>query len=104
MQEVYSVKAEQNVRVVGIVRELLPENRLVIEVKNPFQSGEILNILPKKRGLAPYDFPVGEITDLTGHQLPRAITNRLVIINGTDQFRMGDILRRIIAKNKDVDS
>jgi hypothetical protein len=86
--------------VAGLVREILSDNRAVIEVKNPFTPGETLNVLPKKRGQESYDITINEIKDLDGNLIPRAITNRLVVIKGEIEFRMGDVMRRIIQEGR----
>ncbi len=95
MQAPQSAKAPQQVRLVGRVRAELPENKYVVDVKNPFTPNELLNVLPSSRNRRQHNLAFRKITDLAGHELQRALTNRLVIVEERGgKLQIGDMLRR----------
>jgi hypothetical protein len=83
-----------DVRIVGVVRETLAGKGAVVDVKNPFCEGDVLNVLPMKKGKMPYEVKIKGITDLEGNRVERALTNRLVIINAEEGLGKGDMLRK----------
>ncbi|MBD3347551.1 MAG: U32 family peptidase [Chitinivibrionales bacterium] len=101
LQEIFSSKAAQSIRVVGIVRELFQDNRAVIEVKNPFTMGEQLSILPSKPGKIPFETEIRTISDLHKRDLERAVTNKLAVITTDRKLHVGDMMRRRKKKIKD---
>jgi putative protease len=96
MQAPFGTKVASAVRVVGVVREMMAENRMVVDVKNTFVSGEKLDVLPIRKTSIHETTLIGRITDLQGLSLDCAITNRLVVVETVQQLHRGDILRRLI--------
>jgi hypothetical protein len=71
----------------------------VVDVKNPFAAGDILNVLPVSKSAMPFETAFDTITSLTGEKLERALSNRVVLCVGTVRLRTGDILRTMLAGN-----
>jgi len=94
LQDVRDMRPVRDVRVVGVVRAIMPDKRAVVDVKNPFSSGDILSVLPQKKKAAPFDTHVLGCTDFSGINLHRALTNRLVIIETELLLGIGDIVRK----------
>lgn len=94
LQDVSRSKRAQRTRMVGMVRESVEGARHLVDVRNPFAAGELLQLVPvgRKRTIEPVR--VGKITDLAGNALERAPTNRIVFIAADRRLRPGDILRR----------
>jgi len=96
MQETSVSKAQSRIRVVGVVKGLLEGGVAVVDVKNPFRAGEKLNVLPVNRKKSPYDIEFTRITDLSGNELERAVTNRVVAAVCDVKLNVGDVVRRRI--------
>ena len=96
MQETSVSKEKSRNRVVGVVKGLLEGGIAVVDVKNPFRAGEKLNILPVNRKKSRYDIEFSKITDLSGNELERAVTNRVVVGICDIKLAVGDVVRRKI--------
>jgi putative protease len=94
LQDTASNRPMPKIRIVGLVREILPGRGIIVDVKNPFCEGDMLNVLPVKKSMMPYDIKVLNITDLAGNILKRALTNNLVIVETGIDFAKGDIFRK----------
>ena len=93
MQDTVASKVPSAIRVVGVVKGKLPKGRVLVDVKNPFQINETVNVLPVNRKKSPYDITITAITDLTGNDIDRAITNRVVAVHSRSKLGIGDVLR-----------
>ncbi|MDG5815581.1 U32 family peptidase C-terminal domain-containing protein [Chitinispirillales bacterium ANBcel5] len=92
-QEVFNSKAQAGYRLIATVKEI-HEGVAVADVKNSFDCGSNVNILPVQHKLAPYEVKIENLTDLNGNTITRAPTNRLVKISITGtRLRPGDMLR-----------
>ncbi len=92
-QDTFSSKAQSGYRLVGTVKEI-HESAAVVDVKNSFNSGITLNILPVQHKLEPYDINAEQITDLAGNSIERTPSNRLVkVVCAEVKLRIGDMLR-----------
>lgn len=96
LQEQIHPKVQASIRVVGIVKALTKDGRGIVDVKNPFTSGNTISILPVASKKAPYETVIDTITDINENVCDRALTNRLVVISIPDQLRVGDILRTVL--------
>jgi putative protease len=94
LQAVHSGKSPSRIRVVGMVKAMLSEHRPLVDVKNPFDAGETLELLPVSASAQPHPITIETITDIEGNPLSRALTNRLVTLKTTPPLRVGDLLRR----------
>jgi U32 family peptidase len=94
LQEPDISHTRSDLRVVGTVKGLMINGDALVDVKNPFSSGDTLNVLPVKQGAAPYDVGISHISDINGNALPRALTNRIVVAATTMPLRVGDMLRK----------
>lgn len=94
MQEVFSSKASSEIRVVGVVKAMLPGGLPVVDVKNRFVAAEELSVLPVNQSKLPFSLVVEKITDLSGNLLPYAPSSRLVVVHTVAQLRPGDMLRK----------
>jgi len=93
LQATDTARSSSRIRVVGIVKATLEAGEAVVDVKNPFQAGETLSLLPVSQK-PPAPVVVTACTDLNGHQLERATTNRLAVVHASVPLRPGDLLRR----------
>ncbi len=100
LQDVADGRPLPDIRIVGVVRELLPGGQAVVDVKNPFCEGDTLNVLPVKRENMPYEISVREIADMAGTRLGRALTNRLVLVKAQGEIGNGDMLRKAACTEK----
>jgi putative protease len=101
-QELFSSKARAGYRLIGVVKAVI-RGRPVVDVKNSFSAGELINVLPVKRGQVPYDLKFDAVRDLDGDGdgdgdgemvLSRANANRLAVLDGCNEnLRVGDMLR-----------
>lgn len=96
LQDHITSKATSKIRVVGVVKALLPGGDPVIDVKNPFVADEKLNILPISSKKDAFDITFSEIMDINGNNLERAITNRLVTTKNKTKLSIGDMIRRVL--------
>ncbi len=98
MQSVSFAKEKSKIRVVGVVKEVLPNCVAVVDVKNPFKTEELLSILPANAKVAPYNLAFTEIVDLSGNSMNTAITNRGVCVKNSSEnkLKVGDMIRRVI--------
>lgn len=96
LQDHITSKATSKIRVVGVVKALLKGGDPVIDVKNPFSSGEKLNVLPVSSKKESCEIIFDSITDINGNNLDRAITNRLVTGECDFKLSVGDMIRRIV--------
>jgi putative protease len=94
LQDVNDNRPMPDVRIVGVVREILAGKGAVVDVKNPFCEGDVLNVLPMRKGKMPYEVTIKGITDLEGNKIEKSLTNRLVIINAEEELGKGDMLRK----------
>jgi U32 family peptidase len=94
LQAVFGSKTRSQLRVLGVVRALLPDRRAVIDVKNPFAPGEIVSVLPSDSTSAVQEILVQTVADLAGRTQERAVTNRLVVVQSDVVLRVGDLLRK----------
>lgn len=94
MQETSVSKAKSKIRAVGVVKGILEGGVAVVDVKNPFLAGEELNILPVNKKKSRYDIAFAKITDLSGNELERAVTNRIVAVKTDVKLSVGDVIRR----------
>jgi putative protease len=94
LQDIADSRPMPDERVVGIVREVLANKGAVVDVKNPFCRGDVLNVLPMRRNKMPFEIVVSGITDLEGVPVERALTNRLVIAEVGEELMKGDMLRK----------
>jgi len=97
IQDVFSSKASAKSRVIGTIKALLPGGLPVIDVKNSFCMGEELEIIPVQQSLDPYTIQFTKITDLSGNQIERAPSSRLVIGITEKSLRIGDMIRRAVS-------
>ncbi len=94
LQALHAVKSGGALRLVGVVREVLSDGSAVIEVKNSFEPGEALSVLPAAPARAPFSVRFASITDLEGRPFERATANRVVKGCPGGGVRSGDMLRR----------
>jgi putative protease len=94
LQDVSDNRPLPDVRIVGVVREILAGKGAVVDVKNPFCEGDVLNVLPMRKDKMPYEVTIRGITDLEGNRVERALTNRLVIVDAEHGLGVGDMLRK----------
>jgi U32 family peptidase len=94
LQDVNDNRPMPDVRIVGVVKEILKGKGAVVDVKNPFSEGDVLNVLPMKKGKMPYEVTIRGITDLEGNWVEKALTNRLVIADMDEGLGKGDMLRK----------
>jgi U32 family peptidase len=99
LQEPVRAKVASTLRVVGVVKAVLEDGRAVVDVRNPFTNNEVLSVLPVKRSVAAYDISFGELTDLKGQGLNRAVSNRLAVVTSGSRLFTGDMIRRKTAKD-----
>ncbi len=97
LQSVMQSKAASRVRVLGMVKGFTAGKEPVIDVKNPFEEGETIEVLPANPSAAPYSLRVESIRDLAGRSVCRAVTNCLVSVYASSSLHRGDIIRRIVA-------
>ncbi len=96
IQDVFSSKASTKSRVIGTIKAILPGGLPVVDVKNSFCMGEALEIIPVQQSLEPYPIQFTKITDLSGNQIERAPSSRLVIGITEKSLRIGDMIRRTV--------
>ncbi|MGM0461336.1 MAG: peptidase U32 family protein [Fibrobacterota bacterium] len=98
MQEISFAKQKSRIRVLGRVKDILAGGLAVVDVKNPFWRGEEISVLSVNQKKGSRDVPVSCIRDLSGNELEKAVTNRLVTIETDHAYslRVGDMLRRFI--------
>jgi putative protease len=96
IQDVFSSKASAKSRVIGTIKAILPGGLPVVDVKNSFCTGEELEIIPVQQSLDPYKIQFTKITDLSGNQIERAPSSRLVIGITEKSLRIGDMIRRAV--------
>jgi U32 family peptidase len=94
LQDVIDSRPLPEARIVGVVREIRAGGDAVVDVKNPFNKGDRLNVLPVRREKMPYDTVVLEIRDMDGNGIGRALTNRIVTIGTEQGLVAGDMLRK----------
>ena len=94
LQDVSDNRPLPDVRIVGVVREILAGKGAVVDVKNPFCEGDALNVLPMRKGKMPFEVTIRGITDLEGNRVERVLTNRLVITETEELLGKGDMLRK----------
>ena len=94
LQDIADSRPLPDVRIVGVVRETLAGKGAVVDVKNPFCEGDVLNVLPMRKDKMPYEVTIVGITDLEGNRIERALTNRLVMSDVKEELLKGDMLRK----------
>ncbi len=96
LQEHRFSKVPSGMRLVGVVKGTDSNGDAVVDVKNPFQTGEYLDVLPVNPKLEGRSVNVKAITDLHGNSLQRALTNRIVLVRGDLSLKTGDLMRRMV--------
>lgn len=92
-QDVFASKATAGFRLVGMVKAVV-EGRPVVDVKNSFSDRTLINILPVRQRLEPYDLQFERMVELDGKAVEKACSNRLVVLEGcSERLRTGDMLR-----------
>jgi putative protease len=81
-------------RIVGSVKGLMAAGEAVIDVKNPFTREDVFNVLPVKKGEAPFEMTLTQLTDMGGNRIDRALTHRVVLGKTLKQLTIGDMLRK----------
>ncbi|HUI90870.1 MAG TPA: U32 family peptidase C-terminal domain-containing protein [Chitinivibrionales bacterium] len=94
LQDIADSRPAPDERIVGHVREKLDGKGIVIDVKNPFCEGDVLNVLPVRKEKMPFEVVIRGITGLDGVNVKRALTNRLVIVDVKEELVKGDLLRK----------
>ncbi len=94
LQALAASKAADSARMVGVVKASFGPHQYVIDIKNPFDAGEVLAVIPVQYGKDPFPTTVESIFDFNNHPLEHALTNRLAVISSSIGLREGDILRR----------
>ncbi len=108
LQDVFGEKKTGRVQIVGIVRELTDDGAALIDVKFPFQAGDVLDILSRKgrarsakaagvkaqKDSSRFKHSFESIADCNGRPLAKALTNRIVRATpARGILKLGDILR-----------
>ena len=96
MQDYTSSKAENRIRVVGVVKGVISGKSPLVDVKNPFYLGERLEVLPVSSKRQIEEIVVTALRDVNGNAIDTAITNRIVEMEASSKVAVGDILRRVI--------
>jgi putative protease len=96
IQDVFSSKASAKSRVIGTIKAILPGGLPVVDVKNSFCIADELEVIPVQQSLDPYPVQFTKITDLSGNQIERAPSSRLVIGITEKSLRIGDMIRRAV--------
>jgi putative protease len=94
LQSVAEAKTASKTRAVGMVKGFTESGNPVIDVKNPFDAGEELQVCPAQPAASPYTLRVERLTDLAGRAIDRAVTNCLAVIPGA-ALKRADLLRRV---------
>jgi|WetSurMetagenome_2_1015567.scaffolds.fasta_scaffold59962_3 U32 family peptidase len=94
LQEPGRSQALSDVRIVASVKALQTDGKAIVDVKNPFAKGDVLNVLPVKTGSAPFSTHITSLDDINGNPVERAVTNRIVVISADTPLRVGDMLRK----------
>jgi putative protease len=102
LQDVADSRPLPAVRIVGLVREVIAGKSAVVDVKNPFNKGDRLNVLPVRKERMPYEATIREIRDMQGSAIERALTNKIVIVEPEEgtELAAGDLLRKAEEKGK----
>jgi putative protease len=95
MQDISGAKAVPQAVPVAIVRQVLDNGFSILDVKNSFAAGQTVNVLPIRKGKAPFDILIAGMKDLNGATVTRANANCLVVLESNAHLRTGDILRRM---------
>ncbi|MBN1981664.1 MAG: U32 family peptidase C-terminal domain-containing protein, partial [Chitinivibrionales bacterium] len=93
-------KSASPLRVVGIVKGCGPHGQSLIDVKNPFLTGDVLSVLPISKNVESFNVTVTSINDYAGNSCHRALTNRIVVIQTAPRLSIGDILRKEVVRCK----
>jgi U32 family peptidase len=94
LQEIVSSKATASTRIIGIVKALLPGGIPVIDVKNSFSLNEPIEILPVNQFKMPFTLTFSHLTDLSGNEIIKPPSNRLIVAHGSCKLQPGDMLRK----------
>ena len=94
LQETHFSQTLSEFRIVGSVKGVLTGGEAVVDVKNPFTLEDAFNVLPVKKGEAPYELRLSSLTDINGDPIDRAITHRVVLAGSGSRLRVGDMLRK----------
>ncbi|MBD3419940.1 MAG: hypothetical protein GF398_07480 [Chitinivibrionales bacterium] len=95
LQSLDAAKSSSKIRVVAVVKDTLADNRMVVDVKNPFELHESLSVTPSRPNQQIFEITIEALTDLANTPLNKAQTNRIAVIRASSRLRFGDILRRI---------
>jgi U32 family peptidase len=93
LQEVFTSKAASATRIIGVVKALLPGGFPVVDVKNRFEIGGNIELLPVNQSKTPCTVNFTKITDLAGNELKRPPSNRLIVAHCLERLQIGDMLR-----------
>ncbi len=94
LQDVDTGRPLPHTRIVGVVRERVTEAGAIVDVKNPFDKGDTLNVLPLSRKKMPFEIMVKSIKNMEGNNVERALTNRIVAVQSEPGIAVGDLLRK----------
>jgi Collagenase and related proteases len=94
LQEVHFSQTLSGMRITGSVKGVLNNGEAVIDVKNPFSLEDVFNVLPVRKGEAPFELRLTSLTDINGNTIDRAITHRVVLAECGSRLRVGDMLRK----------
>jgi putative protease len=94
LQEVHFSQTLSGMRITGSVKGVLNNGEAVIDVKNPFSLEDVFNVLPVRKGEAPFELRLTSLTDINGNTIDRAITHRVVLAECGSRLRLGDMLRK----------
>jgi len=94
LQDTGNARPERQFRVVGVTREHIDGKGFVVDVKNPFLTGDSVSVLSAGQEAMAHDAVIAGMTDANGNVIEKAVTNRLVICAAEPPLKSGDILRK----------
>ncbi|OGJ93760.1 MAG: hypothetical protein A2350_08560 [Candidatus Raymondbacteria bacterium RifOxyB12_full_50_8] len=92
-QNYKNARAKQEWALAGIVREALPGNRAVVDVKNQFSASNALTLASPEQGVFCEEAHVLSITDVDGKPRERPNPNDIVIMRFERKVPAGSLLR-----------
>ncbi|MDD5674889.1 MAG: U32 family peptidase, partial [Chitinivibrionales bacterium] len=95
LQAVFNPKQAAAYRVVALVREICDDGFLILDVKNPFDCGDVFSVLTHQGARTGREsVMIQSCFDCNNVPLRRAVTNRLVRVMASVPLAPGDILRK----------
>ena len=85
-------RSQSGYEMAGRVLEVSGDKHFILEVKNPFQSGQKLEVLEFSG--SPVWVPVNKIKNLSGEELQQALPNRLVLLPFQQGIEAMNVVRR----------